>query len=245
MQTPTDTAFHGVSFQYHAAIIDRYPLVCGGVILAQEILNRPTPEALQAAYLAEQRAVLDRIGQTPLSELEHLAAWRQAFRSFGVDPTKYRCAAEALLRRLTKKGDIPCINALVDICNLVSIRYALPVAAFDAHAIQGAITVRFAGGAEIFIPHDQEEAEHPEAGEVIFSDEASQVVARRWCWKQSRDSAASLDTRSAILTLEAQHAGSRADVEAALGELLRLLQEYVGGDFKTGVLSVERPSISA
>ena len=39
-----------------------------------------------------------------------------------------RSAAEALLRRLTKQGSIPSINTLVDIGNLVSIRYALPVA---------------------------------------------------------------------------------------------------------------------
>ena len=49
--------------------------------------------------------------------------------------------ALALLRRLTKKGDIPSINAVVDICNLVSIRYALPVAAFDLAAITGGVTV--------------------------------------------------------------------------------------------------------
>ena len=75
--------------------------------------------------------MLARIGETPLSELPTLAAWRRAFRAFGVDPTAYRSAAEALLRRLTKQGSIPSINALVDIGNLVAIRYGLPVAMFD------------------------------------------------------------------------------------------------------------------
>ncbi len=53
-----------------------------------------------------------------LSELPTLSAWRQAFRRFGANPTKHRSAAEALLRRL-QKGDIPGINTLVDIGNLV------------------------------------------------------------------------------------------------------------------------------
>ena len=35
-------------------------------------------------------------------------------RGFGVDPTQHRTAAEALLRRLTKKGDIPSINMIKD-----------------------------------------------------------------------------------------------------------------------------------
>ena len=80
--------------------------------------NRPTPPELLALYQSEQKKVLAEIGDTPLSELKSLAAWRSAFRGFGVNPTKYRSAAEALLRRLTKKGDIPSINTLVDICNM-------------------------------------------------------------------------------------------------------------------------------
>ena len=103
-------------------------------------------------YQAEQRRVIERTGDKPLSEIPSLAGWRAAFRLFGVDPTKYRNAAEALLRRLTKKGDIPSISALVDLCNLVSIRYGLPVAAFDACLLNGPITVRFAGATRLLPP---------------------------------------------------------------------------------------------
>ena len=95
------------------------------------VSNGPSAPALVAAFEAEQAAALARLGDTPLSEVPSLAAWRRAFRAFGTDPTGYRSAAEALLRRLTKQGSIPSINTLVDIGNLVSIRYALPVAMFD------------------------------------------------------------------------------------------------------------------
>src|SRR5437764_5114948 len=135
-------------FQYDTSILTRYPAVVGGVILAQGMTNGPTPKDLQATFIDEQQVTLQRIGTTPLSQIPSLAAWRTVFRSFGVDPTQYRSAAEALLRRLTKKGDIPSINLLVDLGNLVSIRYALPVAVFDTHALQGTVTVHFAGGTE-------------------------------------------------------------------------------------------------
>jgi DNA/RNA-binding domain of Phe-tRNA-synthetase-like protein len=143
-----------LQFGYHPEILQRFPNISGGVILAREIIVSPTPPELLSAYLAEQQAVRLRIGETPLSVLPSLAAWRAAFRQFGVDPTKYRSAAESLLRRLTKKGDIPSINALVDACNLVSIRYALPVAAFDACRLSGAVTVQVADGSESFTAHD-------------------------------------------------------------------------------------------
>src|SRR5690348_7052166 len=99
-------------FQYHPDILMRYPQIVGGAILAQSVTNGPTPIRLLALYQAEQQQVLQRIGDTPLSQIESLAAWRRAFRAFGVDPTQYRSASEALLRRLTKKGSLPSINLL-------------------------------------------------------------------------------------------------------------------------------------
>jgi DNA/RNA-binding domain of Phe-tRNA-synthetase-like protein len=233
-----------LEFRYHPDITSRFPSICGGVVLAEGIHNRVTPPELQQTFLNEQRAILARIGETPLSELPSLSAWRGAFRAFGVDPTKYRNAAEALLRRLTKKGDIPIINSLVDICNLVSIRYALPVAAFDARAISGAVSVVFAQGTESFTAHDSPEPEHPEVGEVIFIDEKKLVVARRWCWKQSVESTAQMDTATAILTIEAQHEKGHASINDALNDLINLVQKYLGGSCKSGIIGPGNLSIS-
>src|SRR5215472_2235921 len=190
-------------FRYHADILARYPGLVGGVILARGRINGPTPKELQAAFQAEQQATLQRIGNTPLSQVESLAAWRSVFRSFDVDPTQYRSAAEALLRRLTKKGNIPSINLLVDLGNLVSIRYALPAAVFDTRTLQGTVTVHFAGGSERYTSLGQSEVDHPEPGEVVFSDETGLVIARRWCWRQSDESTAQEDTSDAIITVEA------------------------------------------
>jgi len=147
---------------YHPDLLQRYPNLCGGIILASGMQNQPTPPELLEAFQVEQRLVLGRIGDTPLSEIPSLSAWRGAFRGFGVEPTKYRSAAEALLRRLTKKGDIPSINALVDTYNLVSIRYVVPMAAFDTRHLNGSLTIRFADGTEWFTAHDEPEAAHPE-----------------------------------------------------------------------------------
>ena len=131
-------------FRYDPAVVERFPAIVGGTIVA-DVRNGATPPALVADLAAEIERARDRIGATPLSEVSSLAAWRRVFRGFGVDPTQYRSAAEALLRRITKGDDLPTINAVVDLANLVSVRYALPVAAFDLGEI-GATAVRFAVG---------------------------------------------------------------------------------------------------
>jgi DNA/RNA-binding domain of Phe-tRNA-synthetase-like protein len=235
-----------VTFRYAPQILARYPSVVGGVLLASGLRNGPSPDSLRAEYAAEQEAVRERIGETPLSQIPSLAAWRSVFRGFGLDPTQYRGAAEALLRRLTKKGEIPSVNTLVDIGNLVSIRYALPVALFDPRATSGTITVRFAAGDERYTTlNEAGEAQptHPEPGEVVFADETGLVIARRWCWRQSDESAMRDDTTHALVTVEAHHESGRADVTAALADLQSLLGRYAGGEYVTAILDADHPDI--
>lgn len=230
------------AFGYDPAIVARFPSVVGGVIVAGALGNGPSPPTLQAAYRDEQDAVRTRIGTTALSELPSLAAWRRAFREFGVDPTAYRSAAEALLRRLTKQGSIPSINTLVDIGNLVSIRYGLPVAVFDLRAITGAISVRFATGDESFTDLGSGQREAPERGEVIFIDEAGLVVARRWCWRQSAESASGPTTTDVVVTVEGHHQDAATDVAAAVDDLATLLRTHTQpGTLASGVVHAGQP----
>lgn len=227
------------TFQYHEQILEQFPQVVGGVIQVAGVNNAPSPQGLLDAYAAEQQVTLARIGDTSLGELPTLAAWRKTFSAFGVSPTKTRSACEALLRRLTKKGDIPSINTLVDIGNLVSIRYALPVAIFDLRNLNGALTVRFAEGDERFTELGSDEIKHPEPGEVIFADDTGEVYARRWCWRQSIQSAARLDTTEIFVTVEAQHDEGHIDIEQAVADLQSLFAEYTGGTMQSAILSAE------
>ena len=168
-----------VYFTYFDEVLADYPNITACAIIATGLNNPPTNKELKELYFKQQKETIEEIGDTPLSEIESLAAWRGAFRKFGVNPTKYRSAPEALLRRLTKKGDIPSINTLVDIGNLISIRYRLPTAVFDTSQVKGGIRVHHSTGKEHFTPLFEKEVTHPNEGEVVFSDENDMVVARR------------------------------------------------------------------
>lgn len=214
------------AFVYQADLLDRFGSTRGGVIHATGLANGPSPDELSARYATEQRRVLDEIGDTPLSEIPSLAAWRRVFTGFGVKPTQYRNAAESLLRRLTKQGDIPSISLLVDMANLVSIRHRVPVAVFDQSRVTGVTTVRFAAGDESFTDLGSDLETAPEPGEVVFVDDAGVVSARRWCWRQSAGSAAGPGTVEALMTIEGQHEGASETVATATDDLVSLLEEF-------------------
>ena len=213
-------------FAYDPALRERYPDVRAAVIEAGGLVNGPSPEALLADYRAEQSAACERLRATPIAEIPSIAAWRRAFTRFGAKPTQYRNAAEALLRRLDKQGDIPSIGCLVDIGNLVSIRYGLPVAVFDLARVAGILTVRHATGAEAFTDLGADEAVHPETGEVVFVDADGVVAARRWCWRQSAQSATRPATTDALFVIEGQHGAAGRDTEAASRDLQALLAAH-------------------
>jgi DNA/RNA-binding domain of Phe-tRNA-synthetase-like protein len=231
-------------FQYDQQVVETFPSIVGGVLIADGVRNGPSPAELVADFEEEQRVVLARLRDTPLSEVPSLAAWRRAFRGFGVDPTAYRSAAEALLRRLTKQGSIPSINTLVDIGNLVSMRYGLPVAVFDRRSIRDGLTVRLAIGDESFTDLGSGAVEHPEPGEVIFIDSAGHVAARRWCWRQSAESASSESTTDILVTIEGHHDVARADVEATVSDFERLLVRSSGGSsIRTSTVDAANPAV--
>ena len=217
------------SFGYSARILEVFSGIRGGVIHLKGATNGPSPGTLKDAYTGAQTEVLAGLGDTPLSDLPSIAAWRRAFTSFGVKPTQYRNAVEALLRRLTKQGDIPSINTLVDTANMVSITSRLPVAVFDQRHVTGSTTVRHADGTERFTDLGGTEPIAPLVGEVVFVDDAGLVSARRWCWRQSDQSAARDDTTEAIITVEGQHGGANSDVEQAVTHLLRLIEQFQPG----------------
>ena len=62
----------------------------------------------------------------------------------GLKPTQYRCASESLLRRFRKDGSLPRLHPLVDLCNAVSLAFAIPVAVLDLSAVTGPLEVRYA-----------------------------------------------------------------------------------------------------
>lgn len=228
-------------FAYHPEVLARFPTIRAGVVWADGVRNGPSPPPLSEAFRAAQAETRAALEGVALAEVPSLAAWRRVFAGFGVKPTQYRNAAEALLRRLTKQGEIPSLNLLVDLGNLVAVRHRLPVAVLDAAAITGSLTVRFADGSETFTGLGTGESS-PEPGEVVFADEAGEVSARRWCWRQSAASATNPGTSAALFTVEAHHPAADTAVKQAAAEITSLLAEHQpAARLQTALLSPETP----
>jgi len=82
--------------------------------------------------LADLRARVNAGVREKFAEASNIAAhppvaeMRKLFRASGCDPTRYRPASEALLRRLVKGAELPEIHPLVDVNNCLSAELAVP-----------------------------------------------------------------------------------------------------------------------
>ena len=224
-------------FRHVPEIWQRFPQLVPGLLVVKGI----HPRAESGNYIQEwyQRAG-KRLEDQSEGQMPEVAAWRRVYSQMGLKPTKYRSASEALLRRFRREQDLPRLHPLVDLCNAVSLAYALPVAVFDLARIDEFIEVRPASGAEQYLSF-QEEIEHPEPGEIVFADAAGHAHARRWTFRQSRRSVVDSGTAEVIIVSEGVHDSAGEDVPALLGELGEAIGKLWQNPEKPAVLTAADP----
>ncbi len=223
-------------FQHAGAIWRDFPALVPGVLYAEGITSGAEVKTGQYEAIATER-----LAGGPEGEFPEIQAWRRAFGAMGLKPTQYRCAAESLLRRFRKEGSLPRLHPLVDLCNAVSLAFAIPVAVLDAAQIAWPLEVGYAAGDEDYLTFGGE-VEHPAPGEVIFADQAGRAHARRWTNRQSGRSAVRDTTEAVLIVAEALHATAAADVP----ELVAALAAEIGAAWSvtpaTSVLTPAAPS---
>ena len=72
-----------------------------------------------------------------LKQLSGISATRRVYRACGKDPSRYRPASEALIRRQLTNKSLYQIDTLVDLTNLASIAYGYSIGGFDADKFHG------------------------------------------------------------------------------------------------------------
>ncbi|MFU8854853.1 B3/4 domain-containing protein [Micromonospora sp. SL1-18] len=228
-------------FQHAPQVWSAFPELVCGVLHATGVTPTVDVGPLLARHADTARA---RLAAGPEGGLPEIQAWRRAFARMGLAPTRYRCAAESLLRRFRRDGALPRLHPLVDVGNALSLGYAVPVAVLDAERIVGDLAVRPASGEETYLTLGSGEDECPEPGEVIFADSAGRAHSRRWTHRQSGWSAVRDDTTEVLVVIEALHDGAAETVPRMLAELSAALEDVWRTPVRTALLTVEAPVFS-
>lgn len=180
-----------------------------------------TSEALLQEAEASAKAQLTKC---PVTEIPHVASWREAYKAFGSKPQKYRNSLEALTRRA--EAGLPRVNRLTDVYNGISIKRQIPFGGEDLDKYQGPPRCIRATGKEDFETTASGETviEHPDVGEVVWCDDAG-VTCRRWNWRQGPRTALTDQTSRILLIMDALKPITEDDLNGAADELVAALKQ--------------------
>ena len=108
-----------------------------GACLEAEVVNTPYNADLWSEIEALGEKYRATLTTESLKELTSISATRQVYRAFGKDPSRYRPASEALIRRVLHGKELYQRDTLVDLANLASIAFGYSIGGFDADKFVG------------------------------------------------------------------------------------------------------------
>jgi DNA/RNA-binding domain of Phe-tRNA-synthetase-like protein len=211
-----------------------FPEALIGIVVAEGIDNRGEDEGIREALAAAIAEAAAEVAGTDLAAHPAVAPWREAYRRFGMKPSRYRSSIEGLLRSAAAGGPRS-INPLVDLYNTISLRHLLPCGGEDLDAVAGDVRLTVATGGEAFVPLGSTEESPPGPGEVVYADDAG-IVCRAWNWREAERTKLTPATTRAVLVIEALPPRTADELRAACEELAAAVADHLGARCRVDLL---------
>ncbi len=233
-----------MKFQIDPKIFEKFPTLTMGIVICKNINNTGTQEEVQQTLRIQEKNILENYTTETLSQLPKIDVWRKAYSAFGAKPKDNKSSVESLHRLVLQGTNLRHINKLVDIYNLISLKYMLPVGGEDMDKIEGDVSLTFAESNEpaVLLLGDKE-PRPPHEGEVIYKDDIS-AICRRWNWRECDRTKFTEETKNCFLIIEGLSPVTKTEIETATKELKDLIQKFCGGEVSYEILDDKNPIIT-
>lgn len=210
------------------------------VVIVKDIDNHIYEPIIADMLRGEEQFCRNIFSEQKVSEHPNIKSWRKAYTKFGAG-SHYRSSVEALVKRVQRAENIPTINNLVDIYNLISLKYLVPVGGEDLKAISGDIKLTFASGKERFRAIYSQENDPPVNGEIVYLDNDNDVLCRRFNWREADKSKITENTTSAIIYIEGITPVNAIELKEAALDLATNFEKFCGGSSEFFLVNKEFP----
>ena len=160
-----------------------------------------------------------------------IKALRDAYRTLGNDPTRYRGSNEALVRRITQGKELYRVNTVVDINNLISLNTLDSAGTFDLEHVRPPITFRIGQPAESYSGIGRGEIKI--TGLPVFADQIGPFGSTT---SDSERTMVRLETTRILMVVISFESGRGLD--AATGFASMLLEKHAAAtEIETGLVA--------
>lgn len=108
-----------------------------GYSVIGDVAVKGTPAPLAREFAELQQAAAEAYNLESLATVPRIAAVRGMYKRLQFDPSRYRPASEALIRRVLQNKGLYYVNSAVDVNNYCSLKFLLPFGLYDAGQVQG------------------------------------------------------------------------------------------------------------
>ncbi len=213
-------------------LFDDYDNLKIGIIICNNINNNKTIN-IDEDFNKIKNDIKTKFQDIELAEYPIIHKWREIYKSFG--EKKARSSIEALIRRTINGKEIPNINPIVDIYNMISLKYELPVGGEDLSKIDDDVILTYAKGNESFIELGSTEEETVKENEIVYKFNDT-VICRNFNYRESDITKLTEDTTDCILVIESV---LDSDIEKALEELASKVKTNLDGECHIKILTKE------
>ncbi len=121
-----------------------------GILEASNLKIKKDSELVEGQFKELERFIKNKFSNNPPSSDQIVSAVRRMYRRIGWEPTKYRPSSEAMIRRIIKDKGLYRIYNFVDLGNVASTKYHLPMGLYDLDKINGSVIVDVGGENETY-----------------------------------------------------------------------------------------------
>jgi DNA/RNA-binding domain of Phe-tRNA-synthetase-like protein len=130
-----------IKLRFSPVIQNKIPLFKLGILQGENLKVIKYSENVTRLFAELEEEVKEKFKNQPPSSNKIISAVRRMYRRIGWEPTQYRPSSEAMIRRFLKDKGLYRINNLVDMGNIASTRFHLPMGLYDRDQIKGIIQV--------------------------------------------------------------------------------------------------------
>lgn len=230
-----------MKFSVTKKVFSKFPKAKFGALLITGLDNSKENKKVQKLLKKKALEVQSELEEKKIKDLPQVKSWRKVFKSLGLD-TKTLPSHEALLKRVKKSGELPNINPLVDIYNIVSLTHQIPIGGHDAQKAPN-IRIDETTGNETFQIMNTQEIEKVEQGEIAYLSD-DKVLTRHFVWRQSDTSKTDQKTTDVFIPID-NAAGdmTREEISNIALELVEVITNNLGGKAKFEIVDKDKPKI--
>lgn len=206
-------------------LAERFPGQKVAYAFAEGIGVRSTPSELETMLSDLESETREAFREKPLDSHPSLESWLTIAAQTGMLELGEKPAPIGLLERFQENQHFPKINSVVDVTNLIAVKYLTPVGAFDLDSLRGEVRLRLSEEGEVMIPLFKDEPDMIPEGEIIYSDDEGPFS--RYSIDADR-SKISDSTTDVLFVVDGTTHHELSEIENARDELMNLVARFSG-----------------